>query len=50
MEKLTERNAARDALSDLAEIDIEIAHLEKLLELRHDQRRELINYHSLNKK
>lgn len=49
MENLIERNAARDALRELAEIDIEIAHLEKLLELRHEQRRELVNYLGLNK-
>ena len=34
---------------ELAELDIEIAHLEALLELRHEQRRELINYLGLNK-
>ena len=33
----------------LAELDIEIAHLEALLELRNEQRRELINYLGLNK-
>lgn len=34
---------------ELAELDIEIAHLESLLELRNDQRRELVNYLGLNK-
>ncbi|MGL5396584.1 MAG: hypothetical protein ACRDBQ_15160 [Shewanella sp.] len=34
---------------ELAELDIEIAHLEALLELRNEQRRELINYLGLNK-
>lgn len=34
---------------ELAELDIEIAHLEELLELRNEQRRELINYLGLNK-
>ena len=33
----------------LAELDIEIAHLEALLELRNEQRRELVNYLGLNK-
>ena len=35
---------------ELAELDIEIAHLESLLELRNEQRRELVNYLGLNKK
>ena len=35
--------------TELAELDIEIAHLEALLELRNEQRRELINYLGLNK-
>lgn len=35
---------------ELAELDIEIAQLEALLELRNEQRREIINYYSLNKK
>lgn len=34
---------------ELAELDIEIAHLEALLELRYEQRRELVNYLGLNK-
>lgn len=34
---------------ELAELDIEIAHLEALLGLRNEQRRELINYLGLNK-
>ena len=34
---------------ELAELDIEIAHLEALLELRNEQRREIINYLGLNK-
>lgn len=34
---------------ELAELDIEIARLEALLELRNEQRRELINYLGLNK-
>ena len=34
---------------ELAELDIEIAHLEALLELRNEQRRELVNYLGLNK-
>lgn len=34
---------------ELAELDIEIAHLEALLELRNEQRRELINYLGINK-
>lgn len=34
---------------ELAKLDIEIAHLEALLELRNEQRRELINYLGLNK-
>lgn len=34
---------------ELAELDIEIAHLEALLELRNEQRREFINYLGLNK-
>lgn len=34
---------------ELAELDIEIAHLESLLELRNEQRRELVNYLGLNK-
>ena len=33
----------------LVELDIEIAHLEALLELRNEQRREIINYLGLNK-
>ena len=36
-------------MSELAELDIEIAHLEALLELRNEQRRELVNYLGLNK-
>ena len=35
--------------TELAELDIEIAHLEALLELRNEQRRELVNYLGLNK-
>ena len=38
-----------DAATELAELDIEIAHLEALLELRNEQRRELVNYLGLNK-
>ena len=34
---------------ELAELDIEIAHLESLLELRNEQRRELVNYLGMNK-
>lgn len=34
---------------ELAELDIEIVHLEALLELRNEQRRELVNYLGLNK-
>lgn len=34
---------------ELAELDIEIAHLEALIELRNEQRRELVNYLGLNK-
>ena len=34
---------------ELAELDIEIAHLEALLELRNERRRELVNYLGLNK-
>ena len=34
---------------ELLELDIEIAHLEALLELRNEQRRELVNYLGLNK-
>ena len=43
MKKLTQQQ------TELAELDIEIAHLEALLELRNEQRRELINYLGLNK-
>ena len=35
--------------TELAELDIEIAHLEALLELRNEQRRELVNYLGLNR-
>lgn len=35
--------------NELVELDIEIAHLEALLELRNEQRRELVNYLGLNK-
>lgn len=35
--------------TELAELDIEIAHLEALLEMRNEQRREIINYLELNK-
>lgn len=38
-----------DSMRELAELDIEIAHLEALLELRNEQRRELVNYLGLNK-
>ena len=38
-----------EAKEQLIELDIEIAHLEALLELRNEQRRELINYLGLNK-
>jgi len=37
------------AQEKLVELDIEIAHLEALLELRNEQRREFINYLGLNK-
>lgn len=42
-EKLTQQEI------ELAELDIEIARLEALLELRNEQRRELVNYLGLNK-
>jgi len=42
-EKLTQQEI------ELAELDIEITHLEALLELRNEQRREIINYLGLNK-
>ena len=34
---------------ELLDLDAEIAHLEALLELRNEQRRELVNYLGLNK-
>ena len=43
------RNKLTQQEIELAELDIEIAHLEALLELRNEQRRELINYLGLNK-
>ena len=43
MKKLTQQQ------TELAELDIEIAHLEALLELKNEQRREIINYLGLNK-
>lgn len=44
-----EQAMKREALDELSELDIEIAHLEALLEIRYEQRRELINYLGLNK-
>ena len=35
--------------TELSELDIEIARLEALLELKNEQRRELVNYLGLNK-
>ena len=43
------RKAVTKQQIELAELDIEIAHLEALLELRNEQRRELVNYLGLNK-
>ena len=43
------RNTVTQQKIELAELDIEIAHLEALLELRNEQRRELVNYLGLNK-
>lgn len=43
------RNKRMEAKDQLVELDIEIAHLEALLELRNEQRRELVNYLGLNK-
>ena len=43
------RKAVTKQQTELAELDIEIAHLEALLELRNEQRREIINYLGLNK-
>ena len=43
------RKAVTQQEIELAELDIEIAHLEALLELRNEQRRELVNYLGLNK-
>ena len=43
------RKAVTKQQIELAELDIEIAHLEALLELRNEQRREIINYLGLNK-
>ena len=43
------KNAVTKQQAELAELDIEIAHLEALLELRNEQRRELVNYLGLNK-
>ena len=43
------RKAVTKQQTELAELDIEIAHLEALLELRNEQRRELVNYLGLNK-
>lgn len=39
----------REAEAELAALDVGISHLEALLELRNEQRRELINYLGLNK-
>ena len=43
------RKAVTKQQTELAELDIEIARLEALLELRNEQRRELVNYLGLNK-
>ena len=43
------RESVTKQQTELAELDIEIAHLEALLELRNEQRRELVNYLGLNK-
>ena len=43
------RKAVTKQQTELAELDIEIAHLESLLELRNEQRREIVNYLGLNK-
>ena len=43
------RKAVTKQQTELAELDIEIARLEALLELRNEQRREFINYLGLNK-
>lgn len=44
-----EQAMKREALDELSELDIEIAHLEALIEIRNEQRRELVNYLGLNK-
>lgn len=44
-----EQAMKREALDELSELDIEIAHLEALIDIRNEQRRELINYLGLNK-
>lgn len=44
-----EQAMKREALGELSELDVEIAHLEALLEIRNEQRRELVNYLGLNK-
>ncbi|MGL5153601.1 MAG: hypothetical protein ACRC9H_01495 [Aeromonas veronii] len=38
-----------EAAAELAALDVGIAHLEELLEIRNEQRRELVNYLGLNK-
>ena len=43
------RKAVTKQQTELAELDIEITRLEALLELRNEQRRELVNYLGLNK-
>ena len=43
------RKAVTQQEIELAELDIEIARLEALLELKNEQRREIINYLGLNK-
>ena len=43
------RESVTKQQTELAGLDIEIAHLEALLELRNEQRRELVNYLGLNK-
>ena len=43
------RKAVTKQQTEPAELDIEIAHLEVLLELRNEQRRELVNYLGLKK-
>ncbi|MGL4752192.1 MAG: hypothetical protein ACRCXB_07225 [Aeromonadaceae bacterium] len=49
IKEYVDRAIKREQMAELAAIDIEIAHLEALLELRNEQRRELVNYLGLNK-